>query len=84
VVLRSKVVAAVGVAVLAATPMAAITVVTPPAASACAPGETGVIYGCAPFCLPGRALDTQTGVCVADPRVPPPPPPAPPLSGPSQ
>jgi hypothetical protein len=81
VVLRSNVGAAVGVTALAATPMAAVIVVAPPAASACAPGETGVIYGCAPFCLPGLALDTQTGQCVADPRVPPPPPPAPPLSG---
>ena len=37
----------------------------------CPPGETGVIYGCAPFCVPGKYLDTSTGLCMP---VPPPPP----------
>ncbi|MDY6996900.1 MAG: hypothetical protein SW019_09900 [Actinomycetota bacterium] len=36
----------------------------------CPPGETGVIYGCAPFCVPGKYLDTNTGLCMP---VPPPP-----------
>jgi hypothetical protein len=39
----------------------------------CPPGETGVIYGCAPFCVEGKALDVQTGLCM--PVAPPPPPP---------
>ncbi|AFM15140.1 hypothetical protein Mycch_0316 [Mycolicibacterium chubuense NBB4] len=41
----------------------------------CPPGETGAIYGCAPFCVPGKYLDVQTGLCMPVP--PPPPPPAP-------
>jgi len=40
----------------------------------CPPGETGVIYGCAPFCVPGKFVDPQTGLCMP---VPPPPPPTP-------
>jgi len=40
----------------------------------CPPGETGVIYGCAPFCVPGKFVDPQTGLCMP---VPPPPPPSP-------
>ena len=40
----------------------------------CPPGQTGVIYGCASFCLPGKALDTSTGLCVpAPPPYPHPP-----------
>ncbi|BBX25603.1 hypothetical protein [Mycolicibacterium alvei] len=59
-------------AVLAAGSMAVATIVTPAPSSACAPGETGVIYGCAPFCIPGRQLDTATGLClpVQPPRTP--------------
>ncbi|MGE0779310.1 hypothetical protein [Mycolicibacterium sp.] len=45
------------------------------ATAQCPPGETGVIYGCAPFCVPGKALDLQTGLCL--PVAPPPAPPAP-------
>jgi hypothetical protein len=56
--------------VLAAAPQ---TVLAQPPGS-CPPGQTGVIYGCTPFCLPGKALDLQTGLCMP---VPPPPPPAP-------
>jgi hypothetical protein len=60
-------------------PTAVVTVVSPAVISASLPGETGVTNGCAPFCLPGLALNIQTGLCERDPRVPPPPPPAPPF-----
>ena len=69
---------------LAAAAVAAATVVAPLAVSVltapvtvtaqCPPGQTGVIYGCAPFCVAGKYLDTQTGLCMP---VAPPPPPAP-------
>ena len=61
-------------AAVAAAPLAAAF--APPATSVaqCPPGQTGVIYGCSPFCLPGRYLDTATGLCMP---VAPPPPPAP-------
>lgn len=77
--LRRIMTAALAVQALAAATMAAVTVATPAVSSACADGETGVIYGCAPFCLPGLRLDTQTGLCVRDPDPPPPPAPSPPL-----
>ena len=69
-----------GAAVIAAGAMAApfaTAALTGPMTSTaqCPPGETGVIYGCAPFCLPGRAMDLNTGLCL--PVAPPPPPPAP-------
>ena len=70
--LRRIVTAALSVAVLAAAPMAAVTVALPAVSSACPPGETGVTNGCAPFCLPGLVLDTQTGLCVKAPAPPPP------------
>jgi hypothetical protein len=41
----------------------------------CPDGQTGVIYGCAPFCVDGKALDVATGLCM--PVTPPPPPPTP-------
>ena len=38
----------------ALTAAIAPVLIAPPAVNtACLPGETGVIYGCAPFCLPG-------------------------------
>jgi hypothetical protein len=61
---RRGVLAALAVAALTAAPMGVVTVVSPAVSSACQPGETGVIYGCSPFCLPGLQLDTQTGLCV--------------------
>jgi hypothetical protein len=76
--LRRLTTAALSVAALAAAPMATVTVVSPAVSSACLPGETGVTNGCAPFCLPGLMLDTQTGLCVRDPAPPPPPLPSPP------
>jgi hypothetical protein len=67
-----------GIAVLSAavlTAAAALAATTPQAVNtACAPGETGVTNGCAPFCLPGRYFDyNRTGLCL--PVTPPPPPP---------
>jgi hypothetical protein len=61
--LRKLIAAALSVAAL----MAGAIVLTPAVSSACLPGETGVTNGCAPFCLPGKALDVQTGLCVAVP-----------------
>ncbi|WP_076194951.1 hypothetical protein [Mycobacterium sp. GA-1841] len=63
------------VALLSAGSMAAATIATPAASSACPPGETGVTNGCSPFCVPGRQLDTATGLCL------PVPPPAPAPNG---
>lgn len=63
--------AVVSAGVLAAGSMAVATTVAPVAGAACLPGETGVTNGCAPFCVPGRQLDTATGLCLP---VPPPPP----------
>lgn len=65
-------------AALAAAPMGVTTIVTPAVSAACAPGETGVTNGCAPFCVPGRHLDTATGLCLKDV-----PPPAPQLPAPA-
>ncbi len=42
----------------------------------CPDGQTGVIYGCAPFCVEGKALDVNTGLCMPVTPPPPPPPPA--------
>ncbi|MCV6979923.1 hypothetical protein H7I53_06740 [Mycolicibacterium pulveris] len=59
---------------LAAAPCSAAASVAQPGNVGCAPGETGVIYGCAPFCVPGKALDVNTGLCVpAPPPFPHPP-----------
>ena len=63
-------VAAVFAATAAAVPLAVHAAPATPVAQ-CPPGETGVIYGCAPFCVPGKYLDTSTGLCLP---VPPPPP----------
>jgi hypothetical protein len=59
--------AALAAAALATVPMAGVIVFTPAVSSACLPGETGVTNGCAAFCLPGKALDVQTGLCVPVP-----------------
>lgn len=59
--------AALSVTGLATLPMAGVTVFSPAVSSACLPGETGVTNNCAPFCLPGKALDVQTGLCVPVP-----------------
>ena len=57
--------------VIAALSAAALTpaVIAPTAVNtACAPGETGVTNGCAPFCLPGRYFDyDHTGLCLQVP-----------------
>ena len=72
--LRRLMTAVLSMAALAAAPIAAVTVVAPAVSTACPPGQTGVTNGCAPFCLPGLLLDTQTGLCVNAPSPPPPPP----------
>jgi hypothetical protein len=59
--------AALSVAALTAVPMTGIIVFSPAVSSACLPGETGVTNACAPFCLPGKALDVATGLCVPVP-----------------
>lgn len=71
--LSQRLVMALSVAALAAAPMAAVGVATPVFIAACPEGQTGVTNGCAPFCLPGLALDTETGLCVKVPAPPPPP-----------
>lgn len=53
---------------LASVPMAGVVVFTPAVSAACLPGETGITNGCAPFCLPDKALDTRTGLCVTVPN----------------
>ena len=74
---RRVVTATLSAVALAAAPIAAVAT-APPASAGCPDGEVGVIYGCAPFCLPGLVLDTQTGLCVkVPPADPAPPPPAP-------
>jgi hypothetical protein len=47
--------------------MAGVVIFSPAVSSACLPGETAGATACAPFCLPGKALDVQTGLCVAVP-----------------
>ncbi|MGV0714783.1 hypothetical protein ABQE93_05190 [Mycolicibacterium sp. XJ662] len=72
--LRRSVCAALFTAALAAAPFSPAVAVAQPGNVGCAPGETGVIYGCAPFCVPGKALDVSTGLCVpAPPPFPHPP-----------
>jgi hypothetical protein len=65
---RRGVTSVLSAVVLATAPMGVATVVTPTVSAGCPPGETGVIYGCAPFCVPGRHLDTATGLCLPDPQ----------------
>ncbi|VEG51246.1 Uncharacterised protein [Mycolicibacterium aurum] len=65
---------AIAAAAVAGPLLAAVNTSPPTSTAQCPAGQTGVIYGCSPFCLPGKYLDTQTGLCMP---VPPPPPPAP-------
>ena len=65
--LRLLTATALSASALATLPMAVAVVFTPAISSACLPGETGVTNNCAPFCLPGKALDVQTGLCVPVP-----------------
>ncbi|CAA0104034.1 Uncharacterised protein [Mycolicibacterium vanbaalenii] len=68
-------VASVVAAAAVALPMAAAVRPAPASSIAqCPPGETGVIYGCAPFCLPGKYLSPVNGLCMPLPPPPPPPP----------
>lgn len=71
--LRRSVTAVLFTAAVAAALSPAVAVAQPGNVG-CAPGETGVIYGCSPFCVPGKALDVNTGLCVpAPPPFPHPP-----------
>jgi hypothetical protein len=65
--LRLLTATALSASALATVPMAVTVVFTPAVSSACLPGETAGATACAPFCLPGKALDVQTGLCVAVP-----------------
>ena len=56
--------------VLAAVPLGNAATAAPTVMAGCPDGETGVIYGCAPFCVPGRQLDTSTGLCMPIPPQP--------------
>jgi hypothetical protein len=72
--MRRLVIAALSAAALTAG-LAQATIAPPAVYTACAPGETGVTNGCAPFCLPGRYFDyDHTGLCLPVPPPPPPPP----------
>ncbi|UXA14002.1 hypothetical protein KXD97_09605 [Mycobacterium sp. SMC-8] len=72
----SRYLGAAAAAAAVAAPFAASASSAPATSTAqCPPGQTGVIYGCAPFCVEGKFLDTQTGLCM--PIAAPPPAPAP-------
>jgi hypothetical protein len=62
--------AAVCALALCAAPLAAVPAAAQPPPG-CAPGYTGITNGCNPFCVPGKFLNTQTGLC--EPLPPPPP-----------
>ncbi len=64
---------AVGLLVLASSAATPVIAVAQPGNCCCPPGQTGVIYGCAPFCVEGKFLDINTGLCT--PIAPPAPPP---------
>ena len=69
--MRRLLIAALSAVALTAA-VAPATIAPPAVNNACAPGETGVTNGCAPFCPPGRYFDyDHTGLCL---QVPPPPP----------
>jgi hypothetical protein len=57
-------------AALAAAPITPSTAAAQPGNCCCPPGQTGVIYGCSSFCIEGKYLDTNTGLCM--PVTPPP------------
>lgn len=49
--------------VLSAAPVLPAIAVAQPGNCCCPPGQTGVIYGCTPFCVEGKYLDANTGLC---------------------
>ena len=67
--------AALLAAALSVAPIAPVVATAQPGNVGCQPGETGVIYGCTSFCVAGKALDVNTGLCMPAP----PPYPHPPL-----
>jgi hypothetical protein len=62
--LRRMSAAVLAAAAMATVPMAGVIVFAPAISWACLPGETAGPTSCAPFCLPDKALDLQTGLCV--------------------
>jgi hypothetical protein len=65
--LRRCVTTALFATAFAAAPVLPAIAVAQPGNCCCPPGQTGVIYGCTPFCIPGKVLDSQTGLCVVAP-----------------
>ena len=65
--LRQLTATVLSAAALATVPMAVAVVFTPATSSACLPGETAGASACASFCLPDKALDVATGLCVPVP-----------------
>jgi hypothetical protein len=64
---RKAITAALFVAALSAATISPAIAVAQPGNCCCPPGQTGVIYGCAPFCIEGKYLDTNTGLCTPIP-----------------
>jgi hypothetical protein len=62
--LRRMSAAVLAASAMATVPMAGVIVFAPAISWACLPGETAGPTNCAPFCLPDKALDLQTGLCV--------------------
>jgi hypothetical protein len=69
--LRRFLTAVLFAAALSAAPVSAPVAAAQPGNCCCPPGQTGVIYGCAPFCIEGKYLDPNTGLCtpIAAPQV---------------
>jgi hypothetical protein len=61
--LRRSLIAVAFAAALSAAPVSPVVAVAQPGNCCCPPGQTGVIYGCSSFCIEGKYLDTNTGLC---------------------
>lgn len=72
--MRRSIAASLAAGALGVASIAGLAVISPAVASACPPGYTGITNGCNPFCVPGKFLNAQTGLC--EPLPPPPPAPA--------
>jgi hypothetical protein len=70
--LRGPLTAVLFVATLAAALASPAVSVAQPGNCCCPPGQTGAGYGCAPFCVPGKFLDANTGLCTPIPPQAPP------------
>jgi len=69
--LRGPLTAVLFVACVAAALVSPAISFAQPGNCCCPPGQTGVIYGCSPFCVPGKFLDANTGLCTPIPAQPP-------------